>query len=60
MPTAAAIPDLLNQKGRNAGLVASVWSVGPTMSLASAWDVNSLKRLGGQRIFSKIWHSLSD
>ena len=56
--TAAAIPDLLNQKGWNAGQVASVWSVGPTMSLASGWDVNALKRLGGQWIFSKIWHSL--
>ena len=37
-----------------------MWSVAPTTSHASEWDVLTLKKLGGNSVLSSVWQSLKE
>ena len=58
LATSYDVQDILNSQGWNVEQVSKVWTVGPDIAYSSAWDTQSLERLGGKKILSKVWESL--
>jgi len=56
--TASDIPDILNSNGWSMRQVSQVWSVPSVVIEQDAWDIASLKRLGGQKVLSEVWSAL--